>query len=145
MNLLTKIQNWGDHHHPKWLDYIRIALGLTLVINGVTLASNLHYFTVLMHSAWLGTALSISLIAHLIIVAHIIGGIMIALGTHTRACCIVNILAVVAAIIFVSMQNHIFLPYSLFWFCATVLLGLICFFVEGDGVLSIEHDDNLED
>ncbi|WP_442592059.1 DoxX family membrane protein [Pedobacter sp. AW31-3R] len=141
MNLLTKIQNWGDRHHPQWLDYVRIALGLTLIINGVALASNLHYFTVLMHSAMLTTALSISLIAHLIIVVHIIGGILIALGTHTRESCVFNILAVIAAIIFVSMQTHIFAPYSLFWFCAAIFLALICFFVEGDGVLSIEHED----
>lgn len=143
MNLLTKIQNWGDHHHPKWLDYIRIALGLTLVFNGISLAAHLNDFTVMMHNAMLGTAVSISLIAHFIIVFHLVGGLLIALGSHTRAFCLLNIFAVIAAIFFVSMESHIYEPYALFWFSAAILLGLAFFLVEGDGVLSIEHEDNL--
>lgn len=143
MNLLTKIQNWGDHHHPKWLDYVRIALGLTLVFNGISLAAHLHDFTVMMHNAMLGTAVTISLTAHFIILLHLLGGLLIALGSHTRAFCLLNIFAVIAAIFFVSMQHHIFEPYALIWFSAAILLGLVCFLIEGDGVLSIEHEDNL--
>ncbi|RZL22174.1 MAG: DoxX family protein, partial [Pedobacter sp.] len=36
MKLLQKIQAWGDHHHPKWLDYFRILLGLILVWKGIS-------------------------------------------------------------------------------------------------------------
>lgn len=28
MNLTTKIENWADSHHPRWIDFIRVALGL---------------------------------------------------------------------------------------------------------------------
>lgn len=140
MKLLTKIQDWGDQHHPKWLDFIRIALGLTLVWKGIAFALNLHAFTVLMESAQLGTAVTISLFAHLIIVLHIIGGMMISLGTRTRLFCILNLPILLVAVFFVNLPEHIFQPYSEFWFSCIITAGLICFFVEGDGVISIEHE-----
>ena len=30
MNFLHRIQHWGDSHHPKWLDIVRIILGIFL-------------------------------------------------------------------------------------------------------------------
>ncbi|AMP98322.1 DoxX family protein [Pedobacter cryoconitis] len=139
MNLLSKIQDWGDHHHPKWLDYLRIVLGITLIWKGVAFALNLHAFTVLMEDSGLGTAVSISLIAHLIIALHIIGGLLIALGTHTRLFCLLIIPILMVAVFYVNFpQQQIFRPYSEFWLSCLVLAGLICFLIEGDGVLSIE-------
>ena len=143
MNLLTKIQTWGDHHHPKWLDYFRIILGLILIWKGVAFAMNLHAFTILMEGAGLGTAVTISLIAHLIIALHLIGGLLIALGTHTRLFCLVNLPILIAAVFYVNLPAHIFDPYAEFWLSAIVLIGLICFFIEGDGVISVEHQKTL--
>lgn len=142
MNLLTKIQNWGDHHHPQWLDYIRIALGLTLIVNGVALATHLHDFTMMMHNAVLGTAISISLMAHTIILLHIIGGVLITIGSHTRTFCLLNLFAVIT-MLFVNMHHQVFVPYSIFWFATILITALVCFLVEGDGILSVEHEDNL--
>lgn len=140
MNLLTKIRNWGDNHHPKSIDYLRIVLGLTLIWQGVSFATNLHAFTTLMEGSGLGTAVSISFTAHLIIVLHIIGGLLIALGSNTRLFCMLNIPILVVAVFFVNLPNHIFQPYAEFWFSCVVLLGLVCFLIEGDGVISIEHE-----
>jgi putative oxidoreductase len=139
MNLISKIQDWGDHHHPKWLDYLRIVLGITLIWKGVAFALNLHAFTVLMENSGLGTAVTISLLAHLIIALHIIGGLLIALGTHTRLFCLLIIPILIVAVFYVNLpQQQIFRPYSEFWLSCLVLVGLICFLIEGDGVLSIE-------
>lgn len=140
MKILSKIQEWGDQHHPKWLDFIRIALGIILIWKGIAFAFNLGAFTSLMEDAGLGTAVSISLIAHLIIVLHVIGGLMISLGTHTRLFCLLNIPILLVAVFFVNLPEHIFRPYSEFWFSCIVAIGLICFLIEGDGVLSIEHE-----
>lgn len=143
MNIISRIQDWGDHHHPKWLDYIRIVLGLVLIWKGVAFALNLHAFTALMENSGLGTAVSISLIAHLIIALHIIGGLLITLGTNTRMFCLLNIPILIVAVFFVNLPEHVFRPYSEFWFSSIVLLGLICFLVEGNGVLSIETQRKL--
>lgn len=143
MNRLFKIQDWADRHHPKWLDYFRIVLGLILIWKGVAFALNLHAFTLLMADAGLGTAVTISLIAHLIIVLHIIGGLMIALGSHTRLFSLLNIPILLVAVFFVNLPEHVFRPYAEFWFSCGVLVGLVCFLIEGDGVLSIEHQKEI--
>ena len=140
MKTLSRILDWGDRHHPKWLDYLRMALGLTLIWKGLAFAFNLHAFTLLMDNAGLGTAVSLSLVAHMIIVLHMIGGLMIALGTHTRMFCLLNLPVLLVAVFYVNLPEQVFRPYSEFWFSCVVTLTLVCFFVEGDGVLSVEYD-----
>ena len=140
MNRLFKIQDWADRHHPIWLDYFRIVLGLILIWKGVAFALNLHAFTNLMGDAGLGAALSISMVAHTIIVLHIIGGLMIALGSHTRLFSLLNIPILLAAVFYVNLPEQVFRPYAEFWFSCAVLLALICFLIEGDGILSVEHE-----
>ncbi|RDC56199.1 DoxX family membrane protein [Pedobacter chinensis] len=141
MNLLRKIQNWGDRHHPKWIDYFRIVLGLILVWKGISFYTNMNAFSHLMRGAVLGTAISISLMAHLIIVIHIIGGIAITLGTHTRLFCLLNLPILIGAVFFVNISAGIFKPYSEFWFSSLVLTGLVCFIIEGNGILSVEREE----
>lgn len=140
MELLRKIQNWGDQNHPKWLDYFRILLGLVLVWKGITFYTNMEAFSQLMRGAMLGTAVSISLLAHVIIMMHILGGIAIALGTHTRLFCLLNLPILIGAVFFINSSAGIFKPYNEFWISALVLIGLICFIVEGNGVLSVERE-----
>jgi len=142
MSLLKKIQQWGDLHHPIWLDYLRITLGLILIWKGVMFATHLESFNHLMRGAALGTALSISIFAHLIILLHLIGGLAIALGTHTRLFCLFNIPILVGAVFFINLSQGIFVPYSEFWFSTFVLAGLICFLIEGNGRLSVEFYAN---
>ncbi len=139
MNLLKKIQEWGDDHHPKWLDYFRIILGLILIWKGFAFATNLQAFDHLMRGTMLGTAFSISLAAHLIIVFHLVGGLAIVLGTYTRTFCLINLPILVGAVFFINFSAGIFQPYAEFWLSSIVLLGLICFSIEGNGILSVDR------
>ena len=141
--MLKKIQDWGDHHHPKWLDYFRIALGLVLVWKGISFYTDMEAFSQLMRGAMLGTAVSISLLAHFIIVIHILGGIAIALGTHTRIFSLLNLPILIGAVFFINMSAGIFKPYSEFWLSCLMLIGLVCFIIEGNGILSVESEKAL--
>ena len=143
MKMLKKIQDWGDHHHPKWLDYFRIALGLVLVWKGISFYTDMEAFSQLMRGAMLGTAVSISLLAHFIIVIHILGGIAIALGTHTRIFSLLNLPILIGAVFFINMSAGIFKPYSEFWLSCLMLIGLVCFIIEGNGILSVESEKAL--
>lgn len=140
MNTFAKMQHWGDHHHPKWLDYLRIALGVILIWKGIACAINLPAYTRLMQDMMIGASVSVSLLAHLIIVIHLLGGLFIALGTHTRACCLLNLPVFIAAVILSGQSHDVLRPYAEFWLSVTVLAALVCFLIEGDGVLSIEND-----
>ncbi|OYX95986.1 MAG: DoxX family protein, partial [Sphingobacteriia bacterium 35-40-5] len=40
MNLVQKIEHWGDVHHAKWLDSIRIVLGLFILSKGLAFISD---------------------------------------------------------------------------------------------------------
>jgi putative oxidoreductase len=143
MNLLTKIRNWGDHHHPKWLDYFRIVLGLILMWKGIAFITHLDAFSRLMNETNLIGAASISLVAHIIIVLHIIGGFLIVIGSHTRMSCLLNLPVLLVAVFFVNLRDEILRPYSEIWLSAFVLLGLICFLVQGDGKISIEYNKKI--
>ena len=143
MSLLIKIRNWGDRHHPKWLDYFRIVLGLILVWKGIAFLTNLHAFNKLMDATNMIGAASISLVAHIIIVFHIIGGLLIIIGSHTRMSCLLNLPILFVAVFFVNMRDDIFRPYSEIWLSYFVLVGLICFLIEGDGKISIEYEKKI--
>ena len=143
MNLFAKIRNWGDQHHPQWLDYFRMLLGLVLIWKGIAFLINLDAFNTLMNKTHLIAAASISLAAHLVIVLHIIGGLLIAIGSRTRASCLLNIPILFFAVFFVNNREDIFRPYAEIWLSSFVLIGLICFLIEGDGVISIEHEEKI--
>ncbi|HEY1022751.1 MAG TPA: DoxX family membrane protein, partial [Flavisolibacter sp.] len=40
MNAIQRIEQWGESHHPRYLDIVRIALGVFLIIKGVEFANN---------------------------------------------------------------------------------------------------------
>ncbi|WP_295769375.1 DoxX family protein [uncultured Mucilaginibacter sp.] len=139
MKFISRIQLWGDQNHPKWLDLFRIILGIVLVWKGISFMLNLHAFTSLMTESGLPMALSLSIVAHLIILLHVFGGFFIALGSNTRMFCLLNLPILVVAVVFVNLSQHIFRPYAEFWLSVSVLIGLVVFLVEGNGKLSVEN------
>ncbi len=141
MNFITKIRNWGDQHHPKWLDYFRIALGLVLIWKGIAFAFNLSAVSELMSKNNLGTATTISILAHLIILFHIIGGFFITIGSNTRWSCLINLPILFVAVFLINVNQDIFSPYAELWLSSLVLVGLCCFSIEGDGKISVEYHD----
>jgi putative oxidoreductase len=142
IDIITKIEKWGDTHHPRWVDMLRITLGLVLIWKGIEFALNLEAFSELMAKSKLATSFGISLSAHLIIVIHAIGGLMITIGTNTRSACLFQIPILLVAVFFVNLSAHVFKPYAEFWLSASVLVGLIFFLIEGNGSLSVDSSSN---
>ena len=139
MKTLSKIQRWGDAHHPAWLDLFRISLGLILIWKGIQIATNLDAFSAMMAKSKLPESFAISFFAHLVILIHIIGGSMIALGTNTRLACMLQIPILLVAIFYINLPANILKLYSEFWLSVTVLTGLVFFMIEGNGPLSVDH------
>jgi uncharacterized membrane protein YphA (DoxX/SURF4 family) len=143
MKMLEKIKFWGDHH-PKWLGFLRIALGLILIWKGIEFILNLDVLAAFLRDTGLtdkiGASVSITLITYLIIALHLIGGICIAFGLRTRLFCLLNLPALLGAVFLVNLTQNILKPYSEFWLSLFVLLALICFLIEDSGAFAVEHE-----
>jgi putative oxidoreductase len=79
MNAIDKISHWGDNHHPLWVDFVRVVLGLVFVIKGLSFITN--------PAGSLENAPSVFLslgALHYVIFAHVVGGLLIMMGVATR-------------------------------------------------------------
>lgn len=140
MNVIQRLTNWGDTHHPKWLDFVRIALGLVLLLKGVQFIDNMQPVTeVMAKTGFLGSA-SLGILSHFIVFANLLGGAMILFGLLTRAVCIVEIPIIVGAILLVNLQGGSAIQTNAeLWLSVIILFLLVLFAIEGSGTFSFDH------
>lgn len=137
MNLLQRVEHWGDSHHPKYLDIIRIALGVFLCLKGVEFLNNMSDMMNLMTRQVPFNSLILIILGHYIVFAHLAGGFLLALGILTRFACLIQIPILLGAIIFVNSSGDMMLPYSALFLSILVLLLLIYFLIVGNGPWSL--------
>ena len=138
MNLLQRLEYWGEHHHPRWMDIIRIALGIFLVYKGADFLNNMSNLISLMTSNKYPTSFWFMLAGHYTVFAHIAGGICLALGAFTRMACLIQIPILLGAVFFVSTNEKMLRPYSELALTILVLLLLIYFLIAGNGPWAIK-------
>jgi putative oxidoreductase len=138
MNLVHKIENWGDTHHPKILDLVRIALGVFLLLKGIVFMENTAYLKNIIDSQ---DVIDLSPIVLIILVyyvtfAHMVGGILIALGILTRLASIIQIPIVLGAVFLTSIFQE---PINtMAWPSITALILLVLFTILGSGPISLD-------
>jgi len=133
MNLVQRVENWGDTHHPQWLDIVRIALGVFLCFKGVDFLNNMGaMLNLVTHRMAFGSFTSM-LMSNYIAFAHLLGGILLILGVLTRFACLIQIPILLGAIFFVNLSPDMYRPLSELALSIGVLLLLICFLVVGNG------------
>lgn len=133
MNILERIELWGDSHHPKWLDIIRITLGIFLCYKGIDFLRNMGTLMGLMPINVEFDSFMYILLGHFVVFAHIVGGLLIVLGLFTRFACLIQIPILLTAIIFVNTRGDMMRPYSELFLSIIVLLLLIYFLIVGNG------------
>ncbi len=139
MNSLTKIEHWADSHHPNWIDIIRIALGLTILFKGIGFIRNIGELLQLMERSDL---LFVSLgVAHYIAFAHLVGGILIAMGLVTRFAIIFQLPILLLAVFLVNVKQGFFTVSNNFEFelSLVVLILLVVFLIYGSGKWSVDN------
>jgi hypothetical protein len=88
MDLLHRLEFWGDRHHPRWMDIVRIALGIFLVYKAVDFLNNMGDLVSLMSQNTSFGSFAYLLAGHYVVFAHLLGGILLIFGVLTRfACC----------------------------------------------------------
>ena len=138
MNFLQRFEQWGDAHHPKWLDIIRILLGIFLCYKGIDFLQNASALTGPLSTKTSFGNFTVIILGHYVTFAHILGGILLVLGLFTRFACLIQIPILLGAIIFINSAKDVFRPYSELFFSILVLLLLIYFLIVGNGPWAVK-------
>jgi putative oxidoreductase len=137
MNVLQRLEFWGDRHHPKWADILRFALGIFLCYKGIEFLENMSSMISRMSGFLPNSYFALSMVGHYVVFAHLVGGLMLAFGLLTRAACLLQIPILIGAIFFIN-QEEMFRPFQQLAVTIVVLAGLIYFLIAGNGPWSVD-------
>jgi putative oxidoreductase len=137
MNVFQKVETWGDTHQTKWLAFFRIILGLIIFFKGLFFLEN----TDAIYEMIANSAVSIYAVAlaHIVALAHLMGGVLIVLGLVTRLACLFQVPILMGAIIFVNAQRGFYSIHSELGLSILVLALLLFFVVFGSGKFSVDE------
>ena len=141
MDLLHRLEFWGERHHPRWMDIVRIALGIFLVYKAVDFLNNMGDLVSLMSQKTSFGSFAYLLAGHYVVFAHLLGGILLIFGVLTRFACVIQIPVMIGAIFFVGTNKEMLRPYSELLVSIIVLLLLVYFLIAGNGPLSVKLDE----
>lgn len=138
MNVIHRIEKWGDSHHPRFLDIIRIFLGIFLLLKGLGFMDNTANLKYLIESRsditvapWL-----LMILVYYVTFVHMVGGTLIALGIMTRFSAIMQIPVVFGAVFFINVLES---PFNTDLASSVVaLILLVLFAIIGSGRWSVE-------
>jgi putative oxidoreductase len=137
MNVLQRLEFWGDRHHPKWADIFRFALGIFLCYKGIEFLENMSSMISRMIGFLPNSYFALSMVGHYVVFAHLVGGLMLAFGLLTRAACLLQIPILIGAIFFIN-QEEMFRPFQQIVITVVCLAGLIYFLIVGNGPWSVD-------
>lgn len=138
MSVVNKIEHWGDTHHPKVLDLMRIALGVFLLLKGVAFMDNTEYLKELIENQQVihFSPGILEALVYYVTFAHLVGGTLIILGTLTRLACIIQLPIVFAAIFLLDIFKE---PVNTMLWPSLIALALLALFmVVGSGPWSLD-------
>jgi uncharacterized membrane protein YphA (DoxX/SURF4 family) len=137
MELTHKIENWADTHHPIWLDFIRLGLGIFLFVKGLVFISDiavLERLLIQINMDW-----SSFWFAHYIAFAHLVGGLLIAMGLVTRLAVLFQLPILIGAVLFVRPGLGYGTINTEWGISVVTLCLLIVFLIFDSGRWSIDH------
>lgn len=140
MNLsqdMHRIEHWADAHHPVWVDFVRMALGIFLFLKGVMFIQDTQALQSIMSNSqfqWVSLGL-----AHYVAFAHLVGGLFIAMGLITRVAILFQIPILLGAVFFINPQRGFYSQNTELWSSLIVLILLIFFLIWGSGKLSVDR------
>lgn len=141
MKTLDESLDWVEDRKDYLFELIRIYLGIALFVRGLIFFLPAGRETL---TGFLGTLgfegwLASTLWAHYVIIAHLCGGVFLAIGLLTRLAAAVQIPVLVGALFFVHLEHGLFALGQGVELSALVLFLLVIFFLRGPGPLSLDH------
>ncbi|WP_114782436.1 DoxX family protein [Botryobacter ruber] len=140
MNLthdMHRVERWADAHHPVWVDFLRVALGIFLFIKGIMFIQDTAALQDILNNSqfrWVSFG-----IAHYVAFAHLVGGLFIAMGLITRISVLFQLPILLGAVFFVNPERGFYSENTEFWTSLITLLLLIFFLIFGSGRFSADY------
>lgn len=129
---------WLESRRPYYFEVLRIYLGIGLFVLGIQFVSQTDLLMGLMLEGGTMEFTSTAL-AHYIALAHLCGGLFMAVGMLTRAAALAQIPVLIGAVFVVHWQQGLMLGSHDLRFSALVLVLLILVFLHGSGEWSLDH------
>lgn len=138
MKNLKETENWIDQRRDLCFDLMRIYLGIGLLVKGIYFLWQPDYVASLVmvsgnYSAWN------TLVVHYVAMAHIAGGLLMAIGMISRVGAAIQIPILFGAVFLIHLKEGLFAKDQSLEFSALVLFLLVLVTVYGSGKLSIDH------
>lgn len=134
--MLHQLDKWSTTHHPRWLVFLRVALGIALILKGIYFMNDSVSLESLLADSSLGFATT--WLPVIITWLHLLGGFLIIIGLFTRLVAIVLIPVLVVAVFVINAPYGTYSQGNEFGYSMLVLLLLIFFFIEGSGPISLD-------
>lgn len=137
MYLLNRIDTWSERHHPLWLDFFRVLLGVILVWQAIYFIANKSAIVEIVQLYGFGFYTMTA--AHVIIGAHLLGGLLILAGLLTRIAVIIQIPILICNLLFVVIPNGFMQLKPEAGLTLMVIALVILFLFEGSGRYSLDE------
>lgn len=126
-----------DAHRDVCFDLLRIYLGIGLMVKGILFLTDMSYLADLLFKSGRLQVFTF-LLTHYIPLAHVGGGLMMALGLWTRTAILANIPVVFGAVFFVYFEQGLFTQNQGLEFTALVFFLLVILLIWGPGRFSVD-------
>jgi uncharacterized membrane protein YphA (DoxX/SURF4 family) len=138
MNTMQQWKAWAEAHTDICLDFVRIYIGVGLVVKALGFILDKQYLMDLVSKS--GDWFAPTLIVHYVIMAHLAGGLMLAFGVGTRIAAVVQIPVLIGAVFYVNLPRAAVLEFRQNLEFSGLILVLLCVFaVFGAGRLSADY------
>lgn len=133
---MSQLQQWSTTHHPRWLVFLRVILGLCLFAKGVSFLSDSLQLQQLIEGSSLQ---NYPWLPQFITWVNLLGGALIVMGLFTRLSCLIQIPILIGAIVFIHFKRGMYAVDTDLNFTIVILVLLCVFFVEGGGKISLDN------
>lgn len=116
-------------------ELLRIYLGVALFLKGIYFIG--HMSDLFLHISHRFQYIDF-IFAHYVVLAHVVGGLFIALGLFTRYAALANIPVLFSAIVFVKIRLGFFSSGAEFELAVMVFMLLLYYVVQGSGKISLD-------
>lgn len=137
MYLLHKIDTWSQKHHPLWLDFFRVLLGVILVWQALYFIANKNAVVQIVNQFGFGFYTMTAV--HGIIGIHLAGGLLIISGLLTRLAAAIQLPVLICNVIFIVIPSGFMSIKPEAELTLIVFALVVLFLFEGSGHYSVDE------